>query len=123
MPAGLRKQPIGHSDGDMTQHYLHVQKTIRQAAIARPADAFGEQPNSDPEPPEDGASCTIISLTNVYKMNNRDSGQDSGQKKMRRVKGCAGMKKALKHKCFKASRGGDKRDRTADLLNAIQALS
>ena len=35
----------------------------------------------------------------------------------------AGMKKALKHKCFKASCGGDKRDRTADLLNAIQALS
>ena len=33
------------------------------------------------------------------------------------------MKKALKHKCFKASCGGDKRDRTADLLNAIQALS
>jgi hypothetical protein len=30
-----------------------------------------------------------------------------------------GMKKALKHKCFKASCGGDKRDRTADLLNAI----
>ena len=35
----------------------------------------------------------------------------------------AGMKKALKHKCFKALGGGDKRDRTADLLNAIQALS
>ncbi len=33
------------------------------------------------------------------------------------------MKKALKHKCFKAFSGGDKRDRTADLLNAIQALS
>ena len=27
--------------------------------------------------------------------------------------------KALKHKCFKASRGEDKRDRTADLLNAM----
>ena len=35
----------------------------------------------------------------------------------------SGMKKALKHKCFKAFDGGDKRDRTADLLNAIQALS
>ena len=35
----------------------------------------------------------------------------------------AGMKIALKHNGFKASCGGDKRDRTADLLNAIQALS
>ena len=56
-------------------------------------------------------------------MNNPDSGQDSGQKKLRRVYCFTGMKKALKHKCFKASFGGDKRDRTADLLNAIQALS
>ncbi len=52
-------------------------------------------------------------------MNNRDSGQDPGQKKLRRIQFFAGMKEALKHKCFKASRGGDKRDRTADLLNAI----
>ncbi len=76
---------VGHADVDMTQHYLHVQEPIRQDAIARFADAFGEQPDSDPEPPEDGASCTIISLSNVYKMNNRDSGQDSGQKKLRNL--------------------------------------
>ena len=35
----------------------------------------------------------------------------------------ANDKKALKPFGFKAFFGGDKRDRTADLLNAIQALS
>ena len=39
------------------------------------------------------------------------------------VSNVPGTKKALKHNGFKAFLGGDKRDRTADLLNAIQALS
>ena len=56
-------------------------------------------------PPDDSSSnCKIIPLSNLS------------------IK-IPGTKKALKHKCFKASCGGDKRDRTADLLNAIQALS
>ena len=31
---------VGHADIDMTQHYLHVQDSIRQDAISRFADAF-----------------------------------------------------------------------------------
>jgi hypothetical protein len=34
--------------------------------------------------------------------------RDSGQKKLRSLLCCAGMKKALKHKCFKAFDGGDR---------------
>ncbi len=56
-------------------------------------------------------------------LHKRNSGQNSGRKSCARSPKVVGMKKALKHKCFKASCGGDKRDRTADLLNAIQALS
>ena len=37
--------------------------------------------------------------------------------------GCRNKQRALKPIGFKALSGGDKRDRTADLLNAIQALS
>ena len=34
---------VGHANVDMTQHYLHVQQSIRQDAIDRFADAFGEK--------------------------------------------------------------------------------
>lgn len=32
---------VGHSDVDMTQHYLHVQDSIRQQAVSKFAEAFG----------------------------------------------------------------------------------
>ena len=33
---------VGHADLDMTQHYLHVQDNIRQDAVNRFSEAFGE---------------------------------------------------------------------------------
>ena len=53
----------------------------------------------------------------------RNSGQNSGQKSTAQNKSTAEQKKALKTNGFQGFDGGDKRDRTADLLNAIQALS
>ena len=52
---------VGHADVDMTQHYLHVQQSIRQDAIDRFADAFGgKKPDSSPpEPPECGKIITL----------------------------------------------------------------
>ena len=32
---------VGHADTEMTQHYLHVQESIREDAIARFSQAFG----------------------------------------------------------------------------------
>ena len=32
---------VGHADTEMTQHYLHVQESIRQEAIAKFSQAFG----------------------------------------------------------------------------------
>ena len=32
---------VGHADIDMTQHYLHVQDSIRQKAVSKFAAAFG----------------------------------------------------------------------------------
>lgn len=34
---------VGHADIDMTQHYLHVQEPIRQAAVEKFANAFGTE--------------------------------------------------------------------------------
>ena len=34
---------VGHADLDMTRHYLHVQESIRQDAVARFSDAFSKQ--------------------------------------------------------------------------------
>ena len=53
----------------------------------------------------------------------RNSGQNSGQKSTGQIKSTAEQKKTLKTNGFQGFDGGDKRDRTADLLNAIQALS
>ena len=51
---------VGHADMDMTQHYLHVQDSIRQEAIARFSGAFGAK--SDPTPPEgpDETACKVL---------------------------------------------------------------
>jgi len=43
---------VGHADIDMTEHYLHVQESIRQDAIARFSRAFGTS-HGDPEPPDE----------------------------------------------------------------------
>lgn len=34
---------VGHADLDMTRHYLHVQESIRQDAVARFSEAFSKQ--------------------------------------------------------------------------------
>ena len=49
----------------------------------------------------------------------RNSGQNSGQKSTGQNKSTAEQQKALKTNGFQGFDGGDKRDRTADLLNAI----
>lgn len=49
---------VGHADVDMTQHYLHVQDSIRQDAIARFSKAFSSG-SSDPDDPKENR-CRII---------------------------------------------------------------
>ena len=53
----------------------------------------------------------------------RNSGQNSGQKSTEQNKSTAKQQKALKTNGFQGFDGGDKRDRTADLLNAICLLN
>ena len=52
----------------------------------------------------------------------RNSGQNSGQKSTEQNKSTAEQQKALKTNGFQGFDGGDKRDRTADLLNAITKI-
>ena len=41
---------VGHADTDMTQHYLHVQKSIQQTAVNLYSELLtGEQKNSAAE--------------------------------------------------------------------------
>jgi len=47
----------------MTQHYLHVQESIRQDAIARFSKAFTSE-TTDPDKPTDGA-CKIVQFPRV----------------------------------------------------------
>ena len=54
---------VGHADVDMTQHYLHVQESIRLDAIDRFSKAFPTG-RSGPEDP-DGSSCRVIKFPNV----------------------------------------------------------
>lgn len=54
---------IGHADIDMTQHYLHVQDSIRQDAVARFSKAFSSS-NTDPDKPADGA-CKVLKFPKV----------------------------------------------------------
>ena len=54
---------VGHADIDMTQHYLHVQESIRQDAIARFSKAFTSE-TTDPDKPTDGA-CKIVQFPRV----------------------------------------------------------
>ena len=39
---------VGHADIDMTQHYLHVQESIRQEAIRKFSAAFHNEDDPDP---------------------------------------------------------------------------
>ncbi len=39
---------VGHADVDMTRHYLHVQDSVRQAAIAKFSDAFSNRQGKSP---------------------------------------------------------------------------
>jgi len=54
---------VGHADVDMTQHYLHVQESIRLDAIERFSKAFPTG-RSEPDDP-DGTSCSVIKFPNV----------------------------------------------------------
>ena len=54
---------VGHADIDMTQHYLHVQESIRQDAIARFSRAFSSE-TPDPDRPTDGA-CKVVPFPRV----------------------------------------------------------
>ena len=54
---------VGHADVDMTQHYLHVQESIRLDAIDRFSKAFPTG-RSGPDDP-DGTSCRVIKFPNV----------------------------------------------------------
>lgn len=50
----------GHADVGMTQHYLHVQESIRQDAIARFNNAFGSSGGFDGPDGPGGGKCKII---------------------------------------------------------------
>ena len=54
---------VGHADVDMTQHYLHVQESIRLDAIDRFSKAFPTG-RSGPDDP-DGNVCRVIQFPNV----------------------------------------------------------
>ena len=54
---------VGHADVDMTQHYLHVQESIRLDAIDRFSKAFPTG-RSGPDDPN-GSSCRVIKFPNV----------------------------------------------------------
>ena len=54
---------VGHADVDMTQHYLHVQESIRLDAIDRFSKAFPTG-RSGPDNP-DGTACRVIQFPNV----------------------------------------------------------
>ena len=54
---------VGHADVDMTQHYLHVQESIRLDAIDRFSKAFPTG-RSGPDDP-DGNPCRVIQFPNV----------------------------------------------------------
>ena len=54
---------VGHADVDMTQHYLHVQESIRLDAIDRFSKAF---PIGRSGPDDlDGTACRVIQFPNV----------------------------------------------------------
>ncbi len=54
---------VGHADIDMTQHYLHVQESIRQDAIARFSRAFSSE-TTGPDKPTAGA-CKVVQFPKV----------------------------------------------------------
>ena len=53
---------VGHADVSMTQHYLHVQDSIRMDAVDRFSRAFPT--GNEPEDP-DGAICKVLTFPNV----------------------------------------------------------
>ena len=71
------KSIVGHADIDMTEHYLHVQEPIRQAAVARFSEAFGTEKKKSGQ--ESSSKCKIIPLYNLCNIYNGISGQNSGQ--------------------------------------------
>ena len=54
---------VGHADVSMTQHYLHVQESIRMDAVDRFSKAFPTG-RSDPDGPDE-PSCKVLKFPNV----------------------------------------------------------
>ena len=54
---------VGHADVSMTQHYLHVQESIRMDAVDRFSKAFPTGHN-DPDGPDE-PSCKVLKFPNV----------------------------------------------------------
>ena len=54
---------VGHADVSMTQHYLHVQESIRMDAVDRFSKAFPTG-HSDPDGPDE-PSCKVLKFPNV----------------------------------------------------------
>ena len=54
---------VGHADISMTQHYLHVQESIRMDAVDRFSKAFPTG-HSDPAGPDE-PSCKVLKFPNV----------------------------------------------------------
>ena len=54
---------VGHADVSMTQHYLHVQESIRMDAVDRFSKAFPTG-HSNPDGPDE-PSCRVIKFPNV----------------------------------------------------------
>ena len=53
---------VGHADVDMTQHYLHVQESIRLDAIDRFSKAFPTGRSGPENPPP---VCKVLKFPNV----------------------------------------------------------
>ena len=109
---------VSHADPGMTEHYLHVQEQIRKQAAEKYSEAFC------------GEWQYVYYIVLPFWSN---SGQEKFHSETSKMGGLRITQKFGKHQDYgkKKSRiltnsrlfGGDKRDRTADLLNAIQALS
>ena len=57
-----RVHSVGHADVSMTQHYLHVQESIRQDAIDRFSKAFPTGHSGPENPPP---VCKVLKFPNV----------------------------------------------------------
>ena len=57
------KSIVGHADIDMTEHYLHVQESIRKEAVRKFSEAFPQEDGGSNEP--DPGRSNILPFPNV----------------------------------------------------------